>query len=133
MTVPAGTNRFTKSKILKSFGRIDGPARERDLAAVVGERLGATGKDHVELTVPLAEVDRAVLDGEAEGFFRVLVRQGSDRIVGATLVAEHAGETIAEVSVAMAGRVGLGTLANVVPRSLCTSSENVPPSEEGAV
>jgi pyruvate/2-oxoglutarate dehydrogenase complex dihydrolipoamide dehydrogenase (E3) component len=66
------------------------------------------------ITVPLRDVDRAVLDGEDEGFFRVLVKRGSDEIVGATLVAAHAGDMISEVSVAMAGKVGLGTLASVI-------------------
>jgi pyruvate/2-oxoglutarate dehydrogenase complex dihydrolipoamide dehydrogenase (E3) component len=66
------------------------------------------------ITVPLHDVDRAVLDGEEEGFLRVLVRRGGDRIVGATLVATHAGDMISELSVAMAGGVGLGTIASVI-------------------
>jgi pyruvate/2-oxoglutarate dehydrogenase complex dihydrolipoamide dehydrogenase (E3) component/uncharacterized membrane protein YdjX (TVP38/TMEM64 family) len=66
------------------------------------------------ITVPLHDVDRAVLDGEDDGFLRVLVRKGRDTIVGATLVATHAGDMISELSVAMAGGVGLGTIANVI-------------------
>ena len=66
------------------------------------------------ITIPLHDVDRARLDGEDEGFFRVLVAKGSDRIVGATLVAAHAGDMISEVTVAMAGKLGLGALANVI-------------------
>jgi pyruvate/2-oxoglutarate dehydrogenase complex dihydrolipoamide dehydrogenase (E3) component len=62
----------------------------------------------------LAEVDRAVLDGETEGFAAVHVRKGSDRIVGATLVAAHAGETIGEVALAMTQRLGLATLGNTI-------------------
>jgi len=65
-------------------------------------------------TVPLRDVDRAVLDGRTEGFFRVHVRRGTDRIVGATLVAEHAGDVISEVTAAMAAGKGLGSLASVV-------------------
>ncbi len=45
-------------------------------------------------TQELAEVDRAVLDGETDGFVKVHVQQGSDQIVGATIVASHAGEMI---------------------------------------
>jgi pyruvate/2-oxoglutarate dehydrogenase complex dihydrolipoamide dehydrogenase (E3) component/uncharacterized membrane protein YdjX (TVP38/TMEM64 family) len=74
----------------------------------------AKGIETDTITVPLHDVDRARLDGEDEGFFRVLVAKGSDRILGATLVAAHAGDMISEVSVAMAGKVGLGTLANVI-------------------
>ena len=66
------------------------------------------------ITVPLHDVDRAKLDGEDEGFFRVLLKKGTDQILGATLVAAHAGDIISEVSVAMAGKVGLGTIANVI-------------------
>src|SRR6185436_8464767 len=48
------------------------------------------------ITIPLHDVDRAVLDGEDEGFFRVLLKKGSDEILGATLVAAHAGDMISE-------------------------------------
>jgi pyruvate/2-oxoglutarate dehydrogenase complex dihydrolipoamide dehydrogenase (E3) component len=64
--------------------------------------------------VALDEVDRAVTDGETDGFVKVLVRKGSDRIVGATIVAAHAGDLISEISVAMAGRVGLKIIAEVI-------------------
>jgi pyruvate/2-oxoglutarate dehydrogenase complex dihydrolipoamide dehydrogenase (E3) component len=60
------------------------------------------------------EVDRAVLDGEEEGFVKFHVKKGRDEIVGATIVARHAGEMISEISVAMAARIGLGKLASVI-------------------
>jgi pyruvate/2-oxoglutarate dehydrogenase complex dihydrolipoamide dehydrogenase (E3) component len=63
---------------------------------------------------PLREVDRAVLDGEPGGFLKVQVRQGSDRIIGATLVARHAGEMISELTLAIAGRIGLTTIARTI-------------------
>ena len=59
-------------------------------------------------TQPLAQVDRAILDGEAEGFVRVHVRRGTDRILGATVVATHAGDMIGELSLAMTNHIGLG-------------------------
>ena len=62
----------------------------------------------------LKEVDRAVLDGEHEGFVKIHTRKGSDVILGATIVARHAGEMISEISVAMAAKVGLGKLASVI-------------------
>ncbi len=58
--------------------------------------------------------DRALIESEDEGFVRVHVKKGSDRIVGATIVGRHAGDMISELSVAMAGKVGLGTLAKVI-------------------
>ena len=63
---------------------------------------------------PLADVDRAITDGETEGFVRIRTLAGSDRIVGATIVARHAGEMIGELGVAMAAKMGLGKLANVI-------------------
>jgi pyruvate/2-oxoglutarate dehydrogenase complex dihydrolipoamide dehydrogenase (E3) component len=62
----------------------------------------------------LKEVDRAVLDGETEGMALVHVRKGSDRIVGATLVAAHAGEMIGEVVLAMTKKIGLSAFAATI-------------------
>jgi len=55
-----------------------------------------------------------VLDGEDDGFLRVHLRQGSDRILGATLVAAHAGDIISELTLAMAGGLGLGKIAATI-------------------
>jgi pyruvate/2-oxoglutarate dehydrogenase complex dihydrolipoamide dehydrogenase (E3) component len=59
-------------------------------------------------------VDRARTDGETEGFVKILLRKGSDRILGATIVSAHAGEMISEISVAMAAGAGLKTLSGVI-------------------
>jgi pyruvate/2-oxoglutarate dehydrogenase complex dihydrolipoamide dehydrogenase (E3) component len=59
-------------------------------------------------------VDRAILDGETNGLVKVHVRAGTDRIAGATVVARHAGEMISELTVAVAGNLGLGTLARTI-------------------
>lgn len=64
--------------------------------------------------VDMADIDRARADGETEGFVKVLVRKGTDRILGATIVSAHAGDMISEISVAMAAKAGLGTLAGVI-------------------
>jgi len=65
-------------------------------------------------TQPLREVDRALLDGETDGFVRVHVRTGTDEIVGATIVAEHAGDLISELTLAMTNKIGLGKIANTI-------------------
>ena len=59
-------------------------------------------------------MDRALLDSEAEGFVKVLVGAKGDRILGATIVAAHAGEMISEVTVAMVGGLGLKTIAKTI-------------------
>jgi pyruvate/2-oxoglutarate dehydrogenase complex dihydrolipoamide dehydrogenase (E3) component len=62
----------------------------------------------------LHDVDRAVLDGETEGFVKVHVRAGTDRIVGGTIVARHAGEMLPELTLALDKGIGLGALASVI-------------------
>lgn len=72
------------------------------------------GIEVVTLTVPLSEVDRAVLDGESTGFARVHLKKGSDRILGATVVARHAGEMISELTLAMGAGLGLGAIGKTI-------------------
>ena len=74
----------------------------------------AKGIEIETFTQPLAEVDRAVLDGEDAGFARVHVRRGTDRILGATVVAADAGNLISEVSVAMKAGAGLGVIGSAI-------------------
>lgn len=62
----------------------------------------------------LAEVDRAILEGETEGFVKIHVKKGTDEILGATIVGAHAGDMISEIAVAMQAGMGLGKLANVI-------------------
>ena len=61
-----------------------------------------------------ADVDRGIVDGGTEGFVKILVKKGTDQILGATIVGSHAGDMISEVSVAMHSGMGLGKLANVI-------------------
>ncbi|MCP3324967.1 pyridine nucleotide-disulfide oxidoreductase [Aeromonas hydrophila] len=58
----------------------------------------------------LAELDRAIADGERQGFIEVLTVPGKDQILGVTLVGTHAGERIAEFVLAMRHRLGLGKI-----------------------
>ncbi len=65
-------------------------------------------------TFKLDEVDRAILDGEDHGFARVHVRKGTDKILGATIVAAHAGDMISEFTLAMKAGAGLGTITGTI-------------------
>ena len=67
----------------------------------------AQGIEVDTFTQEMSKVDRAILDGETEGFVRVHVRKGTDEIVGATVVAAHAGDLIGELTLAMKGKLGL--------------------------
>ena len=60
------------------------------------------------------DVDRALLDGEPDGFVKVHTQAGRDKILGATIVARHAGEMISEITLAMVGGLGLKTLGQTI-------------------
>jgi pyruvate/2-oxoglutarate dehydrogenase complex dihydrolipoamide dehydrogenase (E3) component len=62
----------------------------------------------------LKDVDRAIVDGEDQGFAVVHTRRGTGRVVGATIVAAHAGEMIAEVTLLLTRKLALGALAGSI-------------------
>jgi pyruvate/2-oxoglutarate dehydrogenase complex dihydrolipoamide dehydrogenase (E3) component len=64
--------------------------------------------------IPLSQVDRAVIDQETTGFFKIHHQKGTDRITGATIVANHAGEMISEVTMAIANHIGLSKVSGVI-------------------
>jgi pyruvate/2-oxoglutarate dehydrogenase complex dihydrolipoamide dehydrogenase (E3) component len=64
--------------------------------------------------VPLEDVDRAVVESEELGFAKILAAKSSDKILGATIVATHAGDLLHEFVLAMKARVGLGTIASTI-------------------
>ena len=65
-------------------------------------------------TQPMADVDRAVVEDEDAGFAKVLTEKGSDRILGVTLVAEHAGDLLHEFVLAIRHGIGLGQIASTI-------------------
>ncbi len=85
--------------------------------ATVGLTETAAKKDGIEYELierEMKRVDRAVLERVEAGFARVLVRRGSDQIVGATIVGEHAGELIHNFVLAMKHGIGLKKIATTV-------------------
>jgi len=65
-------------------------------------------------TVELGEVDRAILDGETEGLVKIHLKKGTDKIVGGTVVARHAGDMISELTLAMTSGLGLGAIGKTI-------------------
>jgi len=59
-------------------------------------------------------VDRAILEGTDEGFVKIHTRKGTDKIVGATIVAENAGDLISEIAVAMKNKIGLAGIGSTI-------------------
>ena len=66
------------------------------------------------LTVPFAENDRAILDGQDEGFVRVHLKKGTDTILGATIVSAHAGDLITYITLLMSLGKGVSALASPI-------------------
>jgi pyruvate/2-oxoglutarate dehydrogenase complex dihydrolipoamide dehydrogenase (E3) component len=70
--------------------------------------------DYDLFVVPLEEVDRAVVESEDAGFAKILTGKGSDKILGATVIAAHAGDLLHEFVLAMKSGIGLGTIASTI-------------------
>ena len=98
LTVPWCT--YTEPELAR-VGLSEAEAREKGVAVET-------------FTRELTHVDRAILEGSTEGFVRIHVRKGTDRIVGATVVAGNAGDLIGEISLAMTGGIGLGRIATTI-------------------
>jgi pyruvate/2-oxoglutarate dehydrogenase complex dihydrolipoamide dehydrogenase (E3) component len=82
-------------------GLYDGQAREK-------------GIDVDTFVQELRDVDRAILDGEDEGLVTIHVKKGTDTIVGATIVAQHAGDLISEIALAMTHGLGLKQIGSTI-------------------
>ena len=82
-------------------GLTEAEARERGVAVEV-------------LVEELSSNDRAVVDGETEGFAKVLLKRGTDQIVGATIVAANAGDMLNEITLTMTAKLGLSALAKTI-------------------
>jgi pyruvate/2-oxoglutarate dehydrogenase complex dihydrolipoamide dehydrogenase (E3) component len=65
-------------------------------------------------TIMMQDVDRAMTDGQDDGFVKLHVRDGTDEILGATIMASRASEMINEVSVLMSARIGMRKLAKIL-------------------
>ncbi|MFI5317477.1 MAG: mercuric reductase [Myxococcota bacterium] len=74
----------------------------------------AAGIEIATFEAPLAANDRSRAEGEDAGFLKVHVKKGSDSLVGATVVARHAGELIAPLATAMTAGAGLGRLVDLI-------------------
>jgi Pyruvate/2-oxoglutarate dehydrogenase complex, dihydrolipoamide dehydrogenase (E3) component, and related enzymes len=85
--------------------------------ARVGLSEKEAGQKNIEydlFAVPLEDVDRAVVESKELGFAKILAAKGSDKILGATIVATHGGDLLHEFVLAMKSGVGLGTIASAI-------------------
>lgn len=65
-------------------------------------------------TQHFSDVDRAILEGDEEGFVKIHTAKGADRIVGATIVARNAGDLISEITLAMTHGLGLSKIGSTI-------------------
>jgi pyruvate/2-oxoglutarate dehydrogenase complex dihydrolipoamide dehydrogenase (E3) component len=72
------------------------------------------GIDIDTLHVPMSGVDRAIVDGETAGFAEVYVRRGTGRVLGATVVARHAGDLLGEITLLMTRGLPLSALSSTI-------------------
>ena len=72
------------------------------------------GIPHEVTVYGLDDLDRAIADGEAHGFVKVLTAPGKDRILGVTIVGEHAGDLLAEYVLAMRHGIGLNKILGTI-------------------
>ena len=72
------------------------------------------GVPHEVTHYSIDELDRAIADGEAHGFVKVLTVPGKDRILGVTIVGEHAGDLLAEWVLAMKHGIGLNKILGTI-------------------
>ncbi len=72
------------------------------------------GVAHEVTIYPLHELDRAIADSATQGFVKVLTPPGKDRILGVTIVGEHAGELLAEYVLAMKYGLGLNKILGTI-------------------
>jgi pyruvate/2-oxoglutarate dehydrogenase complex dihydrolipoamide dehydrogenase (E3) component/uncharacterized membrane protein YdjX (TVP38/TMEM64 family) len=72
------------------------------------------GYEVATITQSLSDVDRAILDGETEGFARVHYDSKNGKILGGTIVARHAGEMLGELTLAMVAKQSVGVLSSTI-------------------
>jgi pyruvate/2-oxoglutarate dehydrogenase complex dihydrolipoamide dehydrogenase (E3) component len=85
--------------------------------ATVGLNESAAKQQNIEydlIVQKLDEVDRAIVESESAGFAKVLLAKGSDRILGVTLVCDHAGDLLTEFTLAMRYRIGINAIASTI-------------------
>ncbi len=109
---PFGLGRYKLSSLVMPWVTYTDP--EIAHVGMYEHQVQEKGIDVSTIKIPMSSVDRAITDGEEEGFVKIHHKKGSDKILGATIVARHAGEMISEVTTAIVGKVGLSKVSSVI-------------------
>ncbi|MEM9154512.1 MAG: mercuric reductase [Cyanobacteria bacterium P01_F01_bin.33] len=109
---PFGFGKYKLSSLVMPWATFTDP--EIAHVGIYEHEAAAQGIDIKTIKIDFDDLDRALADGETEGFAKIHYKPGSDTILGATIVATHAGEMISEITTAMVGGVGLSTMAGSI-------------------
>jgi pyruvate/2-oxoglutarate dehydrogenase complex dihydrolipoamide dehydrogenase (E3) component len=109
---PFGLGRYRLSNLVMPWATYTDP--EIAHVGLYEREAQKQGIDINVIKIPMSSVDRAIADGETEGFVKIIHTRGGDKILGATIVARHAGDMISEITAAMVGGLGLSTLSGVI-------------------
>ncbi|MGA1602757.1 MAG: mercuric reductase [Prochlorothrix sp.] len=109
---PLGFGRYKLSSLVMPWATYTDPE-----VAHVGRyehELRQQGVRFETIQINFDQVDRALADGETDGFVKIHYKTGSDQILGATIVAKHAGDMISEITTAIVHKIGLSKLSTVI-------------------
>ncbi|MDJ0775312.1 MAG: mercuric reductase, partial [Mastigocoleus sp. MO_167.B18] len=109
---PFGLGRYKLSNLVMPWVTFTDP--EIAHVGMYEQEAQEKGFDINTIKIDFSHVDRAIADGETEGFLKILHKKGSDEILGATIVARHAGEMISEITTAIVNKIGLSKLSSVI-------------------
>ncbi|MGJ5672806.1 MAG: mercuric reductase [Nostochopsis sp.] len=109
---PFGLGRYKLSNLVMPWVTYTDP--EIAHVGMYEQQAEEKGIDVNTIKIPFSSVDRAIADGEEDGFVKIFHKKGSDKIIGATIVARHAGEMISEVTTAIVNKIGLSKMSSVI-------------------
>jgi pyruvate/2-oxoglutarate dehydrogenase complex dihydrolipoamide dehydrogenase (E3) component len=78
------------------------------------EELIKLGIKYTTFQLSMDSIDRAILESEDQGFAKVHVKEGTDKIIGATIVSRNAGDLISQITTMMQVGIGLQTISTVI-------------------
>lgn len=109
---PFGLGRSQLSKLVMPWVTYTDP--EIAHVGMYAEEAKKLGIEIETIKISFNNLDRAITDSEEAGFLKIHHKKGTDEIIGATIVASHAGEMISEVTTAIVNKIGLSKLSSVI-------------------
>lgn len=109
---PFGVGRYRLSNLVMPWVTYTDP--EVAHTGMYDHQAQGKGIETNTIKIDFSHVDRAIADGETNGFLKIIHKKGSDEILGATIVARHAGEMISEITTAIVHKIGLSKLSSVI-------------------